>query len=97
MTNGHYLPVIQVSSEPKLKATDAQAIALTGVPGTQTALMGVPKLMYYNESLISGRRADTNLAWRIIVRGYRASDGMATSWMVFVDAHDGTLLAHYDE
>jgi len=97
MTNGHYLPVIQVSPKPTLKAADAQAIALAGVPGTQTALMGVPKLMYYDESLIAGGRVDTHLTWRINVRGYRASDGMGTSWMVFVDAHDGSLLAHYDE
>ncbi|UCD29045.1 MAG: M4 family metallopeptidase [Planctomycetota bacterium] len=97
MTSGHYLPVIQVSSEPMLKATDAQAIALAGVPGTQTTLMGVPKLMYYDESLIAGGRSDTHLSWRINVRGYRVSDGAGTSWMVFVDAHDGSLLAHYDE
>ena len=97
ITNGHYLPVIQVSSDPTLSAADAEAVALAGAPGTQTALMGVPKLMYFDESLLTGGRWDTHLAWRIGVRGDRASDGVATSWMVFVDAHDGSLLAHYDE
>ncbi len=97
MTNGHYLPDIQVSPEPTFEVADAQAIALAGAPGTETALMGVPMLMYYDESLIMGGRVDTHLTWRINVRGHRLSDGTGTSWMVFVDANDGSLLAYYDE
>jgi Zn-dependent metalloprotease len=66
-------------------------------------LIGITKLFYYNNGLraVGGGSPDpaenpTHLAWRVMISGGRASDGLGTAWMTFVDAHDGTVLHSLD-
>jgi hypothetical protein len=53
--------------------------------------------MIFNLSLIAGDKADTHLAWRVIVHGFRTTDGATGPWMVFVDSMDGRVLLVIDE
>jgi len=96
LTNGHYLPTIPALPGPVLDATKAQALALAGMAGRGMQPIGVPRLMYFDQSLLTGGRPDTHLAWRVGVRGFSQDKG-GTSWLVFVDAHDGKLLFSIDQ
>jgi hypothetical protein len=74
-------------------AGQAQAVAVAAVPGSGTMTIGAPRLVYFNAGLLSaGATTNTRLAWRVHVRGVIDSEGIGSSWLVFVDAHDGTVL-----
>ena len=96
LTNGHYLPTIPPLPGPTLDAADAGALALAAMAGASPAIIGVPRLMYFDNSLLGGGRPETHLAWRISVRGVNKR-GVAASWTLFVDAHDGRLLLSIDQ
>lgn len=102
-TNGNYLADIPDFTLPAVQAPAAEAIALADVRGTGKEVIGVTKLFYFNGGLTAngGGTPDpsniTRLVWRVIVRGLRSSDGAGTSWRLFVDAQDGTVLSKIDE
>lgn len=98
-TSGRYLPEIPQLPSPELTSSDAEFIATDLVNGMNTDVIGVTKLMYLDFELLGLPPADgpaTRLAWRVIVRGFRLS-GLGTTWMAFVDAHDGSLLLAIDD
>ncbi len=94
---GGYLPGILSYPPPALSARQAETIAIGATPGADTAPLGVTRLMYFNNGLISGQADETHLAWRVMVHGLRSSDGVGTSWMVFVDSQDGEVLSALDQ
>jgi hypothetical protein len=96
LTNGHYLRTIPPLPGPALDAAQATALAVAGTAGTEMAAIGAPRLMYFDQSLLTGGEPDTHLAWRVTVRGLHQDKGGGT-WTVFVDAHDGTLLFSIDQ
>jgi Zn-dependent metalloprotease len=95
--NGNYLSEIPPFPPPTLTAAEAQAAALEDVPGTDVEPIGETKLMIFNQSLFAGGQAETHLAWRMMLRGRRTSDGLPTWWSYFVDAHDGEILLGLEE
>jgi Zn-dependent metalloprotease len=103
-TSGKYLTKIPAVTLPAVQAPAAEAIALGSVQGNDKKVIGVTKLFYYNRGLtaIGGGTPDpsntpTRLAWRVMVRGLRSSDGAGTSWRLFIDAKDGAVLSKIDE
>lgn len=95
-TNGNYLPQIPRFPEAVLDADEAMIIALRDIasgdrPGEEIEAVEDSELMVFNKGLISGGEAETHLAWRLNLQG------MGTSWLTFVDAHNGDLLFTLDE
>ena len=96
-THGKYLPDIPAFPAPKLTADQARRIAMTAAPVLTPVAIGDPSLMYYNAALLGGEPDETHLAWRVILRGFRPADGAGGRWTVFVDGHNGEVLAILDE
>lgn len=103
-TSGNYLTKLPAFTLPAVQASEAEAIALDDVQGINKKVVGVTKLFYYNRGLTAtgGGSPDpgqvpTKLAWRVMVRGLRHSDGVGTSWKLFINAQDGTVLSKIDE
>lgn len=103
-TSGNYLTDIPDFTLPAVQSPAAEAIALEDVQGNNKKVIGVTKLFYYNRGLtaVGGGSPDpggtpARLAWRVMVRGLRNSDGAGTSWKLFIDAQDGTVLSEIDE
>ena len=96
-TNGNYLPDVPSFPPPELDAREAEAIALQDAPTERATLVGESRLMYFNDGIITGRPAETHLAWRVMVRGLGLTDGAGTSWRYLVDAHDGRVLSAVDQ
>ena len=96
-TSGRHLPSVPDLGLPTVGPGAAHRIAAATAPGTNVRPIGEPRLMYFNEGLWTGRSAETHLAWRVYLRGVAASDGMGTTWMYFIDAHDGRVLLGVDE
>ncbi|RJQ54728.1 MAG: hypothetical protein C4526_04935 [Nitrospiraceae bacterium] len=102
-TNGNYLTNLPDFKLPAVQSPAAEAIALADVHGSSKKITGKTKLFYYNRGLtaIGGGTPDpadtpTKLAWRVMVRGLRNSDGAGTSWRLFIDAQDGSVLSKID-
>ncbi|MHB8895043.1 MAG: Lcl domain-containing protein [Candidatus Geothermincolia bacterium] len=99
-TGGNYLTDIPDFTPPEILSPQAEAIALASVNGTNAKIIGKTRLMYFNRGLtaIDGgpARIPTRLAWRVMARGLRTSDGIGTTWRYFVDAQDGTVLSELD-
>jgi hypothetical protein len=98
-TNGRYLPEIPALPGPEITTEQAELVALAGVSGFQIETVGVTSLMYFNLGLVRGESPDlheTHLAWRVTLTGY-ADDEVSTSWLCFIDAHDGELLMALDQ
>lgn len=103
-TNGNYLKDIPAFTLPAVQSPAAEAVALANDNGINKKVVGITKLFYYNRGLtaIGGGNPDpsdtpTKLAWRVMVRGLRNSDGAGTSWMYFIDAQEGTVLKVFDQ
>lgn len=103
-TSGNYLTKPPTSTLPTVTSAAAEAIALAGVRGTDKVVIGQARLFYFSRTLTARAGGDpagsdppARLAWRVTVRGLRASDGAGTSWKLFIDARDGTVLSNTDE
>jgi Zn-dependent metalloprotease len=98
---GNLLESFPAASAPALSAEQAGQRALAQVHGSAVEVVGETRLFYFAPGLtaIGGGSPDpsTRLAWRVTLRGLRAADGMGTSWLYFVDALDGSVLAARDE
>ncbi|MFC2174078.1 hypothetical protein ACFLU6_15880, partial [Acidobacteriota bacterium] len=95
-TNGNYPVRIPWLPPPEIAAAAAQVIAMNDISGTNVEWIHSTKLMYFDLDLIGGEQTDIHLAWRISLRGYRSFDGNGTSWLYFVDVHDGEVLLALD-
>ncbi len=100
--NGNYLAELPELPAPSVTPLSAEGIALANAPGSDLTVTGITRLIYYNRGLtaVGGGSPDpsskTHLVWRVMVRGLRSADGIGTSWMYFVDAHDGAVLKGLD-
>ena len=96
-TNGRYLPEIAPLPRAEVRSAKARNVALGAVPVLgKLSITGKQRLMYFDRGLLAGEKFETRLAWRVLVRGLRASDGVGTVWTVFVDAHDADVLMTSD-
>jgi Zn-dependent metalloprotease len=98
-TGGKYLAVLPELPPAIWQEKEAAVQALAAIDGRSLRAAGLIKPFYFNRGLtaVGGGTPDpadepTHLAWRVMVRGFRNSDGAGTAWRVFVDAHDGTVL-----
>lgn len=97
-TNGMWLADIPTFSEPTVSSADATTAAINNAPGTDVASKGVPKLMYYDASLLDQTQdVDTHLTWRISLSGISDVDGNGRSWLAFVDAFSGEVLTYLNQ
>jgi hypothetical protein len=91
--NGSYLLEVPPFLPPSVPLVGAEANLLESLPGRDLRVTGDSKLVYFDRGLITGSSAvEPRLAWRIMVSGRRAKDGVDTIWTCFVDAANGRLL-----
>jgi Zn-dependent metalloprotease len=92
--SGHHLDELPELPPPNFDATGAEAVARSLAEETEGAQpmtrIGEPRLMYFNEGLLTGEPAETHLAWRLNLR-LPQSD-----WLYLVDAHSGHVLVAID-
>lgn len=96
-SSGRYLTSVPVFPPPTLNAADALDVASKEVPGTNVEPVADARLTYYNGGLLGAEDKETHLAWLWRLRGLRVSDGVGTTWLYLVDAHDGEVLLGLDE
>ena len=98
-TSGYYIPEIPDSPPPVVSPSEAESLAVDLVDGMDKEVIGKARLMYVVPSLLHGAVTvgdNVRMAWRVALRGLRNS-GIGTSWMAFIDAHDGSLVFSIDD
>jgi len=93
---GRLAPPLPQAPATTLTQPAAETIAADVVPAVTGQATGDTMLMFYVPQLL-GDEGDPALAWRVLVRGRRAADGVGTTWMVFLDARTGGVLAIHDQ
>lgn len=84
-----YPPHLEPAS---LRSAAASAAAREVIPALGVSLSARPRLVIYNEGLITGQTAPTQLAWRCHLEGIARATGTPGTWEALVDAHSGRIL-----
>ncbi|MDM8005821.1 MAG: thrombospondin type 3 repeat-containing protein [Phycisphaerae bacterium] len=66
-------------------------------PASSRRVFGEPSLTYFDRLLFQMKSTGTHLAWQVCVVGRYFEESSESSWLCFVDAHDGSLLACVDQ
>lgn len=100
--NGRFIPNVTVDPTPTIteeqaktiaqqNSTEMQREAIVDEGGTPSAIdVGAIKLMVFNSSIHEDRLGDNHLAWQVTVTANNESQ------LIFVDAHDGSVLGDVD-
>jgi Zn-dependent metalloprotease len=97
MTAGHYLPEIPAMTAATISVATAKRVAIAGTPAASRRVFGEPSLTYFDKGLLGMKSTGTHLAWQVCVVGRYLREVSESSWLCFVDAHNGSLLACLDQ
>ena len=98
-TSGRWLAELPTLPPPVFSRGQAESVAGDLVSGDHSELVGATRLMFVNLGMLGLAGDDdpgTRLAWRVNRRGV-AVNGVGALWMLFIDAHDGSLILALDD